>query len=100
MKPQLTEGSDDFYTPSFRVWQHSHNKSSYLEIFFKIWYRRNQENLLWEVLVFFQNMVMLVPDSRDINFCFFFWLRKLPEFYFLAQAFANLHGKRSQGKFI
>ena len=29
-----------------------------------------------------------------------FWLRKLPEFYFLAQAFANLHGKRRQGKFI
>ena len=25
-------------------------------------------------------------------FCFF-WLRKLPEYYFLAQAFANLHGK-------
>ena len=28
---------------------------------------------------------------------FAFWLRKLPEFYFLAQAFANLHGKRRQG---
>ena len=26
-----------------------------------------------------------------------FWLRKLPEYYFLAQAFANLHGKRRQG---
>ena len=32
-------------------------------------------------------------------FCFF-WLRKLPEYYFLAQAFANRHGKRRQGKFI
>ena len=31
-----------------------------------------------------------------IYFCFF-WLRKLPEYYFLAQAFANLHGKRRQG---
>ena len=29
-----------------------------------------------------------------------FWLGKLPEFYFLAQAFANLHGKRRHGKFI
>ena len=29
-----------------------------------------------------------------------FWLRKLPEYYFLTQAFANLHGKRRQGKFI
>ena len=29
-----------------------------------------------------------------------FWLRKLPEYYFVAQAFANLHGKRRQGKFI
>ena len=28
------------------------------------------------------------------NNCFLlFWLRKLPEYYFLAQAFANLHGK-------
>ena len=26
----------------------------------------------------------------------FFWLRILPEYYFLAQAFANLHGKRRQ----
>ena len=31
---------------------------------------------------------------------FVFWLRILPEYYFLAQAFANLHGKRRQGKFI
>ena len=29
-----------------------------------------------------------------------FWLRKLPEYYFVSQAFANLHGKRRQGKFI
>ena len=29
-----------------------------------------------------------------------FWLTKLPEYYFVAQAFANLHGKRRQGKFI
>ena len=26
-----------------------------------------------------------------------FWLRKLPEYHFLAQAFANLHEKRCQG---
>ena len=32
-------------------------------------------------------------DFRDS--CFLLcWLRKLPEYYFLAQAFANLHGKR------
>ena len=35
-----------------------------------------------------------------IVFFLLFWLWKLPEFYFLAQAFANLHGKRRQGKFI
>ena len=31
---------------------------------------------------------------------FFFWLRKLPEYYFLAQAFANLHRKRRQGVIV
>ena len=35
--------------------------------------------------------------QQGMFFCFF-WLRKLPEYYFLAQAFANLHGKRRQGK--
>ena len=32
------------------------------------------------------------------NFAFFFG--KVPEFFFLAQAFANLHGKCRQGKLI
>ena len=37
----------------------------------------------------------------QIALCFMlFWLRILPEYYFLAQAFAKLHGKRRQGKFI
>ena len=39
-------------------------------------------------------------DQNYRNKYFFFllcWLRKLPEYYFLAQAFANLPGKRRQG---
>ena len=35
-----------------------------------------------------------------IHIFLLFWLRKLLEFYLLAQAFANLHGKRRRGKFI
>ena len=43
----------------------------------------------------------LKREYLDITtFFLLFWLRKLPEFYFLAQAFTNLHGKRRQGKFI
>ena len=55
----------------------------------------------------FIQMGLLSSLAFQIIWCFYkiyifllFWLWKLPEFYFLAQAFANLHGKRRQGKFI
>ena len=76
----------------------------FLHDYFTKSYQRNSY-LLYSIFYCIQYLSIFncIVGNRGLPwFMFFllFWLWKLPEFFFLAQAFANLHGKRRQGKFI
>ena len=68
-------------------------------------YARIVQKLGFNVMLeFYFKFKCYIVGNRGLNsvilFFFFFWLRKLPEYYFLAQAFANLHGNKKKTSVI